>query len=160
MERYKDHKISLLYLKNGTLAKKLRAAGSKINVTPEQAANLPGMTHLLNIVDPDAAETAKISAVPIAPGEVAVSLEETKKFVDQLQFPEADSESEEAPEVVEDEGEDDGETKPRKQSRMSSDEISEQLRGKFINLVELLPPLPAKGTFNVDDIKKSAYFFS
>ena len=34
------------------------------------------------------------------------------------------------------------------------------LAGKFVNLTELLPPLPAKGNFNVEAIKGSQYFFS
>jgi DNA-directed RNA polymerase len=32
--------------------------------------------------------------------------------------------------------------------------------GKFINVVDLLPPLPQKGTFEVQEIKASPYFFS
>jgi DNA-directed RNA polymerase, mitochondrial len=31
---------------------------------------------------------------------------------------------------------------------------------KFIDLVDLLPPLPKKGTFDVKTIKNSLYFFS
>lgn len=35
-----------------------------------------------------------------------------------------------------------------------------QLQPKFVNLVDLLPPLPNKGDFDVNTIKGSAYFFS
>ena len=31
---------------------------------------------------------------------------------------------------------------------------------RFIDLVDLLPPLPSKGEFDVSTIKKSVYFFS
>lgn len=31
---------------------------------------------------------------------------------------------------------------------------------KFVNLVDILPPLPEKGQFDVRTIKKSLYFFS
>ena len=34
------------------------------------------------------------------------------------------------------------------------------LLGKFVNLTDILPPLPPKGTFRVEDIKESPYFFS
>ena len=34
------------------------------------------------------------------------------------------------------------------------------LAGKFVNLTDLLPPLPAKGNFKVEAIKGSQYFFS
>ena len=35
-----------------------------------------------------------------------------------------------------------------------------KLDNKFIDLVRLFPPLPKKGTFDVNTIKKSVYFFS
>jgi len=34
------------------------------------------------------------------------------------------------------------------------------LEGKFVDLVELLPPVPVKGEFDVKKIKSSLYFFS
>jgi len=36
----------------------------------------------------------------------------------------------------------------------------ESLEGKFVDLVDLLPPVPAKGEFDVHKIKSSLYFFS
>lgn len=33
-------------------------------------------------------------------------------------------------------------------------------RGRFINLVDMFPPLPKKGDFEVSTIKNSPYFFS
>jgi DNA-directed RNA polymerase len=34
------------------------------------------------------------------------------------------------------------------------------MAGKFVNLTDLLPPVPAKGNFKVEAIKSSQYFFS
>jgi DNA-directed RNA polymerase, mitochondrial len=34
------------------------------------------------------------------------------------------------------------------------------LLNKFVDITEVFPPLPEKGTFDVNDIKKSPYFFS
>jgi DNA-directed RNA polymerase len=34
------------------------------------------------------------------------------------------------------------------------------LEGKFVNLVDLLLPVPIKGEFDVNKIKSSLYFFS
>jgi DNA-directed RNA polymerase, mitochondrial len=34
------------------------------------------------------------------------------------------------------------------------------LEGKFVDLVDLLPPVPTKGEFDVNKIKSSLYFFS
>jgi DNA-directed RNA polymerase, mitochondrial len=36
----------------------------------------------------------------------------------------------------------------------------ESLEGKFVDLVDLLPPMPTKGEFDVNKIKSSLYFFS
>jgi DNA-directed RNA polymerase, mitochondrial len=35
-----------------------------------------------------------------------------------------------------------------------------RLLGKFVELTDLLPPLPKKGSFDVETIKQSQYFFS
>jgi DNA-directed RNA polymerase len=32
--------------------------------------------------------------------------------------------------------------------------------GRFVKLTDMLPPLPKKGDFNVETIKRSQYFFS
>ena len=40
------------------------------------------------------------------------------------------------------------------------DEGDAHLLGKFVDLCDLLPPLPQKGSFDVETIKKSQYFFS
>jgi DNA-directed RNA polymerase, mitochondrial len=34
------------------------------------------------------------------------------------------------------------------------------MQGRFVNLVDLFPPLPEKGDFEVNTIKHSQYFFS
>ena len=36
----------------------------------------------------------------------------------------------------------------------------DSLEGKFVDLVDLLPPVPTKGEFDVNKIKSSIYFFS
>jgi DNA-directed RNA polymerase len=36
----------------------------------------------------------------------------------------------------------------------------DSLEGKFVDLVDLLPPVPVKGEFDVNKIKSSLYFFS
>lgn len=53
-------------------------------------------------------------------------------------------------------------------AKAEADEIDEATKNaptyadssKFVNLVDLLPPLPQKGHFDVNTIKKSLYFFS
>ncbi|KAI0640998.1 DNA/RNA polymerase [Trametes meyenii] len=41
-----------------------------------------------------------------------------------------------------------------------TDDIETRLAGKFVNLIDILPPLPKKGKFDVKTIKESQYFFS
>jgi DNA-directed RNA polymerase len=47
--------------------------------------------------------------------------------------------------------------KPRVTPSQSKDTL---LEGKFVNVVDLLLPRPAKGEFDVNKIKSSLYFFS
>ncbi|CAL1697785.1 unnamed protein product [Somion occarium] len=72
---------------------------------------------------------------------------------------------EEPEEVEEDQGEEeDEEEKPKKKKakrggkRVVSSELN--LDDKFVNLTDLLPPVPKKGIFDVDRVKNSLYFFS
>jgi DNA-directed RNA polymerase, mitochondrial len=41
-----------------------------------------------------------------------------------------------------------------------NDEPQQQPKSQFVDLVDILPPLPKKGGFDVNTIKKSLYFFS
>jgi DNA-directed RNA polymerase len=36
----------------------------------------------------------------------------------------------------------------------------DSLEGKFVDIVDLMPPVPSKGEFDVNKIKSSLYFFS
>lgn len=39
-------------------------------------------------------------------------------------------------------------------------EASPLLAGKFVKFTDIIPPVPTRGTFKVEDIKSSLYFFS
>ena len=47
-----------------------------------------------------------------------------------------------------------------KRRSSSAQEKEDSLEGKFVNLVDLLLPVPSKGEFDVNKIKSSLYFFS
>ena len=47
-----------------------------------------------------------------------------------------------------------------KRRSSSAQEKEDSLEGKFVNLVDLLLPVPTKGEFDVNKIKSSLYFFS
>ena len=48
----------------------------------------------------------------------------------------------------------------REQQEKSAELDEDSFEGKFVDLVELLPPVPEKGEFDVNKIKSSLYFFS
>lgn len=75
----------------------------------------------------------------------------------------ADDDSTEEVEEYENEDEEDWESPRMKAARTrkaKQDLDSIELLGKFVSLVDILPPLPKKGDFNVEAIKASQYFFS
>ena len=56
-------------------------------------------------------------------------------------------------------------TTATKRKRRSKEEMQAAGEGiydepKFVELTKLLPPVPKKGTFEVNAVKKSLYFFS
>lgn len=48
--------------------------------------------------------------------------------------------------------------KPVKGKKVEKEDVT--LVSKFVNLVDILPPLPKKGDFDVQTIRNSQYFFS
>ena len=48
----------------------------------------------------------------------------------------------------------------RKPAGRSAQDVEALLADKFVNLIDVLPPLPEKGKFDVKLIKDSQYFFS
>lgn len=61
--------------------------------------------------------------------------------------------------LVEDEVEE-LEENPTRVGKATAAEVASLLAGKFVNLTDLIPPLPDKGSFQVESIKQSQYFFS
>jgi DNA-directed RNA polymerase len=48
--------------------------------------------------------------------------------------------------------------RPRTKAELA--EVQKIINEKYVNLVDILPPLPEKGKFNIEVIKDSPYFFS
>ncbi|GAK65136.1 DNA/RNA polymerase [Moesziomyces antarcticus] len=51
-------------------------------------------------------------------------------------------------------------TRSRKSKAEKDEEWESKFKAKFVNLADILPPIPAKGSFDVNEIKRSLYFFS
>ena len=142
--------------------KQLRSAGVELEVTPEEANQLTLLRPLLKIVDPDSAEATvdnnlaekrdvgdmitKVDTAQSQDGSVA-TLEDSA------------SQGSEAEAEVDFEGLDEKLVK-RLKRKTRADRDAAILRGKFVDVVDILPPLPKKGDFQVENIKASPYFFS
>jgi DNA-directed RNA polymerase len=135
-ERYSGFKVPLAQLKTGHIMKHLQKAGSTFSIISPQLL----VDKALGEVD-ESTNTTVIS--------------ETEEMID---F------SERSEEV--DGGGEDADKTTRKRSRKRKEDVvvdvdvEASLQNKFVDLTDLFPPLPKKGDFKVETIKKSQYFFS
>lgn len=157
--------MPLVHLRSPKLLKVLREAGSRIYCTPEQADALAAIAPLLVV-----SETEKPTV------EIAKTYEGLDNLLEQLSSKDdtatgkKDGEEQAAKtkaaaidenllhELDEEEQDAEEEDKPLKIAK--EDKATIQLLGKFVDLTDLLPPLPHKGSFKVEAIKDSQYFFS
>ncbi|KDQ52445.1 hypothetical protein JAAARDRAFT_138907 [Jaapia argillacea MUCL 33604] len=133
IERYKGYKIPLVSLKAGNLFKHVRASPS-VPLSPETLEALAGEEATLDL--------------SVSDRDVVV---EDGDDVDALMEMEAEEEEEEEKPKGKKRG-----RKPKFDESMSDAMIA----GKFVDLADVLPPLPEKGNFDVNTIKRSLYFFS
>ncbi|KAI6003176.1 hypothetical protein F5J12DRAFT_906188 [Pisolithus orientalis] len=163
--RYADYKVPLASLRVGSFLKKLKTAGVRIVASPEEATVIKSVH--TSTFDPliDVSETEASSITSASPASFPSASNSTSKPT-----PSPDSEVVDTPKkrrtrkrassktaaVTEDE----------ESAEVEADEDEEgidadsSLADKFISLPDLIPPLPKKGDFQVETIKKSLYFFS
>ena len=143
-QRYKGYKVALGHLRNGGFIKSLVDAGCTITVSPEQASRL-GLVHseLKSILTISDSRESSIDETDVDNATLeAIASEALPKSRRPVKATHADS--------LPDAG-----VHPE-----SVDELDQRLFGKFVDLTDLIPPLPEKGSFDVADIRKSQYFFS
>ncbi|KAL6308760.1 DNA/RNA polymerase [Sparassis latifolia] len=130
-ERYKGYKVPVIHLRYGRLISKHNLAGTEAS---DNVANLPGEDAVLTF-----------------PGDAKAEAEASGEEVIEVDA-EAVANDEEAPK------------KKKKASTCTTDSVAVAkaagFTGKFVELVDILPPLPQKGEFDVNTIKNSLYFFS
>jgi len=138
-ERYAGYKIPLASLGGASsLMMRLRDAGTVITTSPEQAKSLAAACS-------DIKHIAKVSETEKS------SVEEKEIDLDGL-VGTSDLEGEADTQ--------DPEADPLNEAKLETGDIDVRLLGKFVDLCDLLPPLPQKGDFDVETIKESQYFFS
>ncbi|KAI6030315.1 hypothetical protein EDC04DRAFT_2572269 [Pisolithus marmoratus] len=133
--RYADYKVPLASLRVGSFLKKLKTAGVRIVASPEEVAEIKSV------------HTSTFDPL------IAVSETEASSITSASPSPPTKRASSAKPAVAEDE-----------ESEVEEEEegidADSPLADKFISLPALIPPLPKKGDFQVETIKKSLYFFS
>ncbi|KAH6911990.1 mitochondrial RNA polymerase [Coprinopsis sp. MPI-PUGE-AT-0042] len=174
-QRYKGYLVPLLYLQNQPgLQQKLKDAGTRIKVTKEQAAHMKSFEKLLQL-----AETGVIEEKDFASPEAKEDIDAIKASVvddDASSLPSfddlddnvsAEASAEWAKLSSESESSSVGEEDALTEEELEMEAMEKKkqvalatLLNKFVDITEVFPPLPAKGTFDVNDIKKSPYFFS
>ena len=134
-DRYKGFKVPITNLKTGTLLKNLRKAGGSLKeslIELEAKWSAEEKENVEEAEDSTSIET-KTKASKAAEGPCDVVYQKKKLG------------------------------RPSKADRKLQDSYMvdpKEIDAKFIDLVDLLPPLPKKGGFDVGKIKKSQYFFS
>lgn len=158
VERYKGYKVPLVQLASGQLLKQLRNAGVELEATTKEADQLTLLRPLLKIVDSDSTESTVDEKRDV--GDVITNVD-TAQSEDESGAALEDSASEGSEGEVEVDFEGlDEKLVNRLKRKTKADRDAAILRGKFVDVVDILPPLPKKGDFQVENIKASPYFFS
>ncbi|KAF8968738.1 hypothetical protein BDZ97DRAFT_326735 [Flammula alnicola] len=140
-ERYSGHQVPLEHLAklgSSRLLKMLKHAGCRIYAHRDQAQELRAIKELVVFSD----DKTSIAATADVDSDADSSISE-----ETISAKEIDEEVEE-----------DGEEMSSGDENKAAD--IRLLAGKFVRLSDLFPPLPSKGTFQVENIKASPYFFS
>ncbi|KDR74040.1 hypothetical protein GALMADRAFT_212223 [Galerina marginata CBS 339.88] len=168
-DRYKDFHIPLVDINSTTknrgslLVTKLKTAGTRVFAHPSQADDLRVIEPLVEYTN-DGEKMAVITAQQ-SPADVELAMDETEVEVDSVAEEielEEDlvMEMEEAEAEMEEGGKKKRGRKPKKVKPAVKKFEGKLLSSKFIKLTDLMPPLPKKGSFRVESIKASPYFFS
>ncbi|OAX44242.1 DNA/RNA polymerase [Rhizopogon vinicolor AM-OR11-026] len=154
--RYASHKVPLASLRIGKLLKNLEGAGVRIVTSSEQAAALheDGCTSFDNIMDVSDVEAGSIAQISTSPEDSKTTEISQKVKVPKPKrgrpFKNAAMIQGEIASLADEAGEDGA----------GDEDTDSPLSNKFVDLSAVLPPLPKKGDFDVETIKKSQYFFS
>ncbi|KAJ2915358.1 hypothetical protein MD484_g5087, partial [Candolleomyces efflorescens] len=164
-ERYKGYRIPVMHLDSqSAMNKKLVAAGSRVKMSSEQAEKFKMLGNLVEVteetseqaevVESDLAGVAGIAKKSSKGLPTATDL--TKDILASLK--EGEDAAASSASTAEEEAE--ASTGKARETQLQKEESLRYLVDKFVDVTELFPPLPEKGSFDVNDIRKSLYFFS
>ena len=153
MERYKGYRVPIAWIKTGSLLKKLADREHTTSADILESATKQDLEESKDI-GPLTSTKELLEALDLALGSEEDDLESHEP-----QEPKATStevETEDKTEVA----------VPLRRKRRTKAEMRAAATGRpvheprFVELTKLLPPVPKKGNFDVDSVRKSLYFFS
>ena len=156
MERYKGYQVPITSVKGGTLLKKLADREQTTSDDLLHFATKPDPQER-KVIGPTTSTEELLEALDLAISSEEDHLDSHKRLESEsLSTQDETADGDEALVTV-----------PTKKKRRSRKEIQAAAAGndtyeepKFVELTKLLPPVPKKGTFEVNAVKKSLYFFS
>jgi DNA-directed RNA polymerase len=153
MERYKGHLVPLSVVKSGSLIKRLAARGHTTSDDILHAVTKPD-SNKTDAIGPLTSTEELLEALDLAIGSGREDLEgRTAAPETESAFTRAETEaSGDAVVAI-----------PTRRKRRTKKEIEAGVQThepKFVELTKLLPPVPKKGSFEVNAVRKSLYFFS
>lgn len=133
-----DNQVPIKLFKglSNPFVKKLKTAGTSLTAHRSQAAALQNFRDITTFTDDEAVK---------------------QEITEALTHSESKEETAAMPEGVEDAESESGDENDKKRAAKKDDKL---VKSRFIPLIDLLPPPPSKGTFRVEHIKESQYFFS
>lgn len=147
-ERYKGYKISLATLRTGRLYSKLGLNPDGTKAVPKAQPRTPST--LLGSLELEGSTPAERAAALTAALESEAS--------EDIAATPTGRRPGRPPKVAREASDDDEAEEQEEEEEEVEADVG--LASKFIDLVDVLPPLPKKGEFDVNTIKKSLYFFS
>jgi len=159
-ERYRGFKIPLDNIPTSqcSLVKQLAAAGTRIKAHVSQAEALRTIKDIIEVTE-EGTNVAETSNEAIANSEASAATVKRKRSKSTKVQEELLDALVEGEEECSEELEELTRTTRGKKAAAAAD-AARLLSGKFVDLTDLIPPLPDKGSFEVESIKKSQYFFS
>lgn len=150
MERYKGYLVPISCVKAGSLLKKLAAREQTTSLDILHSATKPDSNP--EVIGPLTSTEELLEALDLAIGSTTEGSEEHEFQEPESALTEVENKDSEDGVIVQ-------KRRRRTRKEIEADDPTYE-EPKFVELTRLLPPVPKKGNFEVNAVKKSLYFFS
>lgn len=149
INRYRGYRVPISYVKAGTLLQKLAAREQTTSHQILRSVTLPDSEEP-KAVGPLTSTEELLEALDLAIGSNGEGLDGYESKESEFASAKAEIEDSDRADV----------TIATRRKRRTKKEMEVDEEPKFVELTKLLPPVPEKGNFEVNTVKKSLYFFS